>query len=193
MADEPRVKVTLVTSTMTYIRNTLGEPALRGILATMDSKELTAERGLLPSDRVLERTYHDLLVGAGKALASTPGSRPPKEYFFEMGRFLAKDGVNKYYQSLIRMFDIKFMLTKSPHIWGLVHSHGMVKIEPVGKNGVYVYIVDYPWPCKEFCYMMRGYIWAVGELTKAEILGLEEQECVMEGAKWCKYFGRWKA
>ena len=76
MADEPKVKVTLVTSTMTYIGNTLGEPALRGILASMGSKELTAERGLLPSDRVLERTYHDLLVGAGKALASTPGSGP---------------------------------------------------------------------------------------------------------------------
>lgn len=193
MADEPKVKVTLVTSTMTFIGNTLGEPALKSILATLDNKELSARRGLLPSDRMPERLYHDLLVGAGKALAATPGSRKPKEYFFEMGRFLAKDMVNKYYRSLIRLFDMKFMMTQSPRIWGLVHSHGVVKIEPVGKNGVIVYIIDYPYPCKEFCYMMRGYIWAVGELTNAEVLRLEEQECVIEGAKACKYFGQWKS
>lgn len=193
MADEPKVKATMVTSIMTFVNNTLGEPALQGILSTIDARDLPARRGLLPSDRVPEKVCHDLLVGAGKALAATPGSRKPKEYFFEMGRFLAKDMISKYYRSLISIFDIKFMLTKSPHIWGLVHSHGVVKIEPVGKNGVNVYIVDYPWPCKEFCYMMRGYIWAVGELTKAEVLGLEEQECVSEGAKWCKFFGQWKA
>lgn len=192
MAEGPKVKATMVTSIMTFISNTLGEQALQGILATIDARDLPARRGLLPSDRVPEKVCHDLLVGAGRALAATPGSRKPKEYFFEMGRFLAKDMINKYYRSLISIFDIKFMLTKSPHIWGLVHSHGVVKIEPVGQNGVNVYIVDYPYPCKEFCYMMRGYIWAVGELTKAEVLGLEERECVTEGAKACKFFGQWK-
>ncbi len=193
MADEPRVKVTLVNSTMAFIGKTLGEPVLQAILATIDNKDLAARRGLLPSDRVPERIYHDLLVGAGKALAATPGSRKPGEYFFEMGRFLAKDMISKYYKSLISLFDIKFMLTQSPRIWGLVHSHGTVKVEPVGKNGVNVYIVNYPFPCKEFCHMMRGYIWGVGEMTKAEVLGLEEQECVMDGGKACKYFGQWKA
>lgn len=193
MAEEPKVKATMVTSMMTFITNTLGEPALQGILATVNARDLPARHGLLPSDRVPEKVCHDLLVGAGKALAATPGSRKPREYFFEMGRFLAKDMINKYYRPLISIFDIKFMLTKSPHIWSLVHSHGVVKIEPVGNNGVNVYIIDYPLPCKEFCYMMRGYIWAVGELTKAEVLGLEEQECVTEGARCCKFFGQWKA
>ena len=52
-----------------------------------------------------------------------------------MGKFLANDGINKYYKSLIRMFDTKFMLTKSPHIWGLIHSHGTVSMEPITDTG----------------------------------------------------------
>ena len=38
--------------------------------------------------------------------------------------------------------------------------------------------------------MMAGYMWAVAELTKAEITRIDELECVKEGAKWCKFFGR---
>lgn len=185
------MKASLANSTMSFISSRLGEPGLKNTLAAFDSKELTGKR-LLPSDWVLEQTYHDLLVAAGQCLGATPGAGKPKEFFFEMGRFLASDGINKYYKALIHMFDTNFMLTKSPHLWGVVHSHGSVKVEPIGKTGVYIYITDYPAPCKEFCYMMRGYIWAVGELTKADVISLEELECVTEGAKCCKFMGKWR-
>ncbi len=193
MGREPEVKANLAIATMAFITNTLGEAALKTILATMDARELNRAKGLLPSDRILERTYRDLLVGAGRLLASTPGSRKPKDYFFEMGKYLANDGVNKYYKSLIRMFDTKFMLTKSPHIWGLIHSHGSLIVEPLGSTSCYVYITDYAAPCKEFCYMMRGYMWAVAEMTRAQGLRIDEMECVNEGARRCKFFGEWKA
>ncbi len=192
MGKEPEVKANLVTATMAFISSTLGEPALNSILATLTTRELSSGKSLLPSDRILERTYRDLLVGAGKCLSSAPGARKPKDYFFEMGKYLANDGINKYYKSLIRMFDTKFMLTKSPHIWGLIHSHGSLTVEPISSTSCYVYIADYPAPCKEFCYMMAGYMWAVAEMTKAEALRIDELECVNQGARRCKFVGEWK-
>ncbi len=192
MGRDPEVKANLANATMAFIRNTLGEEALKGILDGMSTRELSPARGLLPSDKIPERTYRDLLVGAGKCLANTPGSRKPKDYFFDMGKYLANDGINKYYKSLIQMFDTKFMLTKSPHIWGLIHSHGSLTVEPITNTSCYVYIADYPAPCKEFCYMMMGYMWAVAEMTKAEGLRIEELECVNRGASRCKFFGEWK-
>ncbi len=192
MGKEPEVKASLANATMTFITNTLGEQALQSILASMDSRGLTSPRGLLPSDRVPERAYRDLLVGAGKCLASSPRSRQPKDYFFEMGRYLANDGINKYYRSLIRMFDTSFMMTKSPHLWGVIHSHGSLTVEPITDCSCHVYITDYPTPCQEFCYMMMGYMWAVAEMTKAEGLRIEELECVNRGASRCKFVGEWK-
>jgi len=62
----------------------------------------------------------------------------------------------------------------------------------MGKNGAHVYISDYPAPCKEFCYTMAGYMYKVAELTKAQVIRVEEVECVTEGAKRCKYIGEWK-
>lgn len=176
---------------MSFITANLGEAALKSILGAFDSSELTGKR-LLPSDWVPERTYRDLLVATSRYLQSSAPQHKPKEFFFEMGRFAANDGINKYYKSLIRMFDTQFMLTKSPLLWGVMHSHGSLKVEPIGKTGAYVYITDYPTPCKEFCYSMAGYMYKVAELTKAQITRVEELECVTEGAKRCKFIGEWK-
>jgi hypothetical protein len=188
---EPRTKATGVTAAMSFISTSLGEPALSKILASFDSKEIAGKR-LLPSDWVSEKTYRDLLVATSKYLQSTPGQKQPKEFFFEMGRFEAIDGINKYYKSLIRMFDTKFMLSRSPLLWGVMHSHGSVKVEAISKTSAYVYVSDYPAPCKEFCYDLAGYMWAIGELTKAQMIRVDELECVTEGAKRCRFIGEWK-
>ena len=191
MPKEPHLKASIVNSAMSFVSQSLGEPALKNILAVLDSEAISAKR-LLPSNWVPEKTYRNFLVSTGRYLESTARDNKPKEFFFEMGRFTANDGINKYYKSLIRMFDTKFMLTRSPLLWGVMHTHGSLKVEPIGKTGAYVYISDYPAPCKEFCYTMAGYMHKVAELTKAQITRVEELECVMEGAKRCKYVGEWK-
>jgi len=191
MAKEPQLKASIVNSAMLFVSQSLGEPALKNILGGFDSKAISGKR-LLPSDWVAEKTYRDFLVATHRYFESTAVDRKPKEFFFEMGRFTANDGINKYYKSLIRMFDTKFMLTKSPLLWGVMHSHGSLKVEAIGKTGAYVYIADYPAPCKEFCYTMSGYMYKVAELTKAQVVRVDEVECIMGGAKRCKYIGEWK-
>jgi hypothetical protein len=191
LGKEAQVKASIVTSAMSFITTNLGEPALKAILASFGSSEISGKR-LLPSDWVPEKAYRDLLIATTRCLESTPGRKKPREFFFEMGRFAANDGINKYYKTLVRMFDTRFMLTKSPLLWGVMHSHGSLKVEAIGKTGAYVYISDFPAPCKEFCHTMSGYMYAVGELTKAKMIRVEEVECVLEGAKHCKYIGEWK-
>ena len=191
MSKEPQVKATIVNPAISFITAKLGEPALKTILASFDSREISGKR-LLPSDWLLETTYRDLLVATSRYLESTPGARKPKEFFFEMGRFAATEGVNKYYKSLVRMFDTRFMLNRSPLLWGVMHSHGSLKVEGIGKTGAYVYLTDFPAPCKEFCHSLAGYMYAVGELTKAKMVRVEELECVLDGARHCKYIGEWK-
>ena len=191
MEKEPRFKASVMMSTLAFIGKDLGEPALQSILASYDSKEI-AGRQFLPSDWLPERTHRDLLVATGKYLESTARHKNPKEFFFQMGRYLAQDGINKYYKSLISAFDTKFMLTKSPLLWGVIHSHGSFKVEPTGKNGAIVYITDYPTPSKEWCLMMGGYMYAVAEMTKARDMKIQEVECVNNGAKRCKFVGEWK-
>ena len=39
---------------------------------------------------------------------------------------------------------------------------------------------------------MAGYMYKVAELTKAQVVRVEEVECVMEGANRCKYVGEWR-
>jgi hypothetical protein len=191
MAKEPRLKASVVNPGMSFIRTSVGEAGLKSILHSFDSKELTGKT-LLPSDWVTEETYRNLLVATRRYLESTPAAEKPKEFFFEMGRFAGNEGINKYYKSLIRMFDTKFMLSRSTFIWGLTHTHGSVKVEPIGKTGTYVYVNDFPVPSKEFCYTMAGYMYTIGELTKAQMVRVEELECVTEGAKRCKFIGEWK-
>ena len=191
MPKEPHLKASIVNSAMSFVSQSLGEPALKNILAVFDSEAISAKR-LLPSNWVPEKTYRNFLVPTGQYLESTARDKKPKEFFFEMVRLTANDGINKYYKSLIRMFDTKFMLTRSPLLWGVMHTHGSLKVEPIGKTGACVYISDYPAPCKEFCYTMAGYMHKVAELTKAQITRVEELECVMEGARRCKYVGEWK-
>ena len=150
----------IVNSAISFVSQSPGEAALKNILAGFDSEAISAKR-LLPSDWVPEKTYRNFLVPTGQYLESTARDKKPKEFFFEMGRFTANDGINKYYKSLIRMFDTKFMLTRSPLPWGVMHTHGSLKVEPIGKTGAYVYISHYPAPCKEFCYTI-GRIYAQG-------------------------------
>ena len=178
-------------SAMTFITTNLGEPALKSILASFDSQQISG-RKILPSESLPETTYRDLLVAAGKHLQTVPGHKTPREFFFEMGRFEAHDGINKYYKTLIKRFDTKFMLTKSPLLWRMTHSHGSAQVEAQGKTGAIIYISDYPAPCQEFCWNLAGYMWAVGELTRAEMIRVEEPECVNHGAARCKFVGEWK-
>ena len=191
MVKEPSTKGSSLISAMSFIGTNLGEPALKSVLASFDSSEISEKR-LLPSDWIPETVYRDLLVAAGRYIRSTPGQKQPNEFFFEMGRFEAHDGIDKYYKSLIRMFDTKFMLTRSPLLWGMTHSHGSLRVEAIGRSGAYIYVNDYPAPCKEFCYNLAGYMYAVGELTKAQMIQVQEVECVTEGAECCKFVGGWK-
>lgn len=55
-------------------------------------------------------------------------------------------------------------------LWGVMHTHGPVKAEPTGKT---------------------GYMYAIGELSKARMKRVEDTECVTEGAKRCKLTGEW--
>ena len=191
MAKEPQLKASIVNSAMLFVSQSLGEPALKNILGGFDSKAISGKR-LLPSDWVAEKTYRDFLVATHRYFESTAVDRKPKEFFFEMGRFAGNEGVSKYYKSLVRMFDTKFMLNRSPLLWGVMHSHGSIRVEGIGKTGAYVYLTDFPAPCKEFCYSLGGYMYAIGQLTKAKMVRVEELECVLDGAKHCKYIGEWK-
>ncbi len=191
MGKEPQLKASVVTESMEFIRKDLGAPALQSILGSFDSGAI-AGRKLLPSDWLPERTYRDLLVATRRHLESAAPQKKPGDFLFQMGKFMAHDGINKYYKPLIRMFDMNFMLTQSAHLWGVMHSHGSVKAEPIGKTGAYVYFIDFPAPCKELCWMLAGYMYAIGELSKARMVRVEELECVTEGAARCKFVGEWR-
>ncbi len=39
---------------------------------------------------------------------------------------------------------------------------------------------------------MCGYMYVVGELTRAKMVRVEELECVTEGARRCRFIGEWK-
>jgi predicted hydrocarbon binding protein len=191
MAKEPQLKASVVSASMEFIRKELGEPALQSILHGFDSQEIAGGH-VLPSDWLPERTYRDLVVATRRYLESTVPQKKPRDFLFQMGRYMANDGINKYYKPLIKMFDMNFMLTKSALLWGVMHTHGSVKAEPIGKTGAYIYFSDFPAPCKETCWMLAGYMYAIGELSKARMVRVEELECVTEGAKRCKYIGEWK-
>jgi hypothetical protein len=185
-----QLKASVVNSAMSYTSRSLGDPALKSILASFDSKAISRKR--LPSDWVPEKTYRDYLVATRRYLESSAPEKRPKDFFFDMGKSIAGEGINKYYKSLIKMFDMTFMLTKSPMIWGVTHSHGSLTVEPMGKTGAYVYLTDFPAPSKEFCTTMCGYMYVVGELTRAKMVRVEELECVTEGARRCRFIGEWK-
>ncbi len=190
MAKEPQLKASVVMASVEFIRKELGEPALQSIPGSFDSKEISSNR--LPSDWLPQKTYRDLLVATHRYPNSAAPQKKPKEFLFQMGRFMANDGINKYYKSLIRHFDMNFMLTKSALLWGVMHTHGSVKAEPIGKTGAYIYPDDFPAPCKETCCMLAGYMYAIGELSKVTMVRVEELECVTEGAKRCKFIGEWR-
>ncbi len=132
MEKTAQLKASVVNSAMSYTSRTLGEPALKSILASFDSKEISTKR--LPSDWVPEKTYRDYLVATRRYLESSAPEKRPKDFFFDMGKSIAGEGINKYYKSLIKMFDMTFMLTKSPMIWGVTHSHGSLTVEPIGQD-----------------------------------------------------------
>lgn len=191
MDKQPRFKASVMTSTLVFISRELGEPALQSILGSFDSRDIAGKK-LLPSDWLPQSTYRDILLATHKYLGSLPAPRNEDRFLFDMGQYIAQDSVNKYYKSLVRVLDTKFLLTQTPRIWKIVHTHGKIQVEPSGKTGADVYISEFPMPSREWCTMVTGFIYGVIELTKAKDIKVEQVECVLNGAKHCHFHAEWK-
>ncbi len=191
MDKEPRFKASVMTSTLAFMGKELGDPAVQSILGSFDSREI-AGKTLLPSDWLPQSVYRDLLSATHKYVDSLAGSRNLDQFLFEMGRYIARDSVNKYYKSLIRVLDTKFLVTQTPRLWKIVHNHGDIKVEPSGKTGAEIYISEFAMPSREWCTMVNGFIYGVIELTKAKDISVKQVECVMSGARHCRFHAEWK-
>lgn len=191
MDKEARFKASVMTSTLDFVSRELGGPALQGILGSFDSSQIAGKK-LLPSDWVLQKTYHDFLQATHRYLQSAAPPRNEEQFLFQMGKYIAQDSIAKYYKSLIRVLDTKFLLTQTPRIWGVIHTHGKIRVEPVGKTGAEIYITDFPSPSRQWCGMVIGFIHGVIELTRARDIKVEQVECVMNGAKHCHFHAEWR-
>ena len=70
----------------------------------------------------------------------------------------------------------------------MYHSRGRSSTEKIDNKSFYVYIHDYPYTNKPFCWLLAGYIQVIVEMSGYKCPApMKEVECVLNGAKYYKY------
>lgn len=109
-----------------------------------------------------------------------------------LGRYLLKNTLPTLYRVFYRLGNPMFVVKKAPILWKMYHKQGEMVVTQTGDRSIEVIVRDYPIPSRVHCYVIKGGIEAALELSGAKNIKGKEEECVCEGASFCRYLVKWE-
>jgi hypothetical protein len=116
-----------------------------------------------------------------------PGTNP-YEY---MGRLSARADLASVYAHLIRQGDPAATLRRTSVTWGLYHDTGKQEVVESGDNYVVTEISGYGLPSRESCGTVKGWNVELAEQAGGRNVKAIHEECVLDGAKACRFKVSW--
>ena len=141
-------------------------------------------------DRILVSSWYPeadlmgILHGLGRIL---PGDDP----FYYMGRHTAGEHLAGIYRGHLRPGDLERTLRSASALWRNYHDTGDMTVTLEGPGRATLQLSEFPSTTPEFCRLLRGYFAALGEQAGAKGVDVKKLECILGGARACRWSMTW--
>jgi len=144
------------------------------------------------SERILvsswypEEDFLEILRALAKVIPDT--GMDPFEF---MGRLSARADLTGVYAHLIRQGDPATTLRRTSITWGLYHDTGKQEVVASGDGYVVTEISGYALPSRESCGTVKGWNAELAVIAGGKNVKATHKECVLDGAKACRFKVTW--
>jgi hypothetical protein len=116
---------------------------------------------------------------------------PGMDVYEFMGRLSARADLGGVYAHLIRQGDPATTVRRTSIVWGLYHDTGKQEVVESGDDYVVTEISGYAHPSRESCGNVKGWNAALAEMAGGKNVQVTHKECVLDGAKACRFKVTW--
>jgi len=182
------VKGNQIKITKEYITGIYGKDSIERLSGHIDAEyaELISQP-VLDAARAPEEAFVQLL----NAVHIVYG-RSDYKVMREIGRYLAKQSISKFYRIFIQFGDPMFVVQRSGSFWRTIHNTGSMKFEAAGAKKARGRLYEFPFPSKAFCSMLLGYFEGVIEMSGRKAVSSCETKCMVDGTGYCEYEVEWE-
>jgi hypothetical protein len=116
---------------------------------------------------------------------------PGMDFYEYMGRLSGRADLGGIYSHLIRQGDPATTLRRTAVTWGFYHDTGKQEVVEAGDNYVVTEISGYDSPSRESCGTVKGWNAELAEMAGGKNVKVIHDECVLDGAKACRFKVSW--
>ncbi len=182
-----QVKGTAVLSSLRYVRQRFGEPALAGVLSA-----LPAEDGARLRDLVLASSWYPIgclmrfMQEAEKQLAS----QDPK-LLQNMGRASCEEGLKGVYKIFLKVGSPGFTIDRAARVLSNYYDTGELVVVDKGERRVAAELRGLEEAGQPLCERIYGWMQRMLEMTGVRNLRSAHSSCVHRGDPVCRFEGSW--
>jgi hypothetical protein len=180
-----------------WLGNAKGTTLINAVKALRSDKN--AARALLPEhlhkyldEPILPFAWYpeeDVLAIVRAVAKVTP--IPGVDIYDFMGRTLARTDLEGVYAHLLCPGDPERSLREAAIIWGVYHDTGKVVVVESGDNYVVTENSGHTYPSREICRIVAGWNAELAVMAGGKNVKVLHDECVLEGAKACRFKVSW--
>jgi predicted hydrocarbon binding protein len=109
-----------------------------------------------------------------------------------LGAHAAEANLPTLYKLFYKVGSPEYILSKAATLWSVHHDTGSAKLDRIEPNHVEFQIHGFEQPHRALCMALLGFIEKSLELTGVQDIELHERQCVLRGADYCAFRGRWR-
>ncbi len=182
-----QVKGTAVLSSLRYVRERFGEPALAGVLAALPPGDGTLLQGLvLASSWYPMGSLGRFMQEAEKQLAS----QDPK-LLQNMGRASCEEGLKGIYKIFLKVGSPGFTIDRAARVLSNYYDTGDLVVVEKAERHVAAELRGLEDSGRVFCERIYGWMQRMLELTGVRNLRAAHSSCVHRGDPACRFEGSW--
>jgi len=182
-----QVKGTAVLSSLRYVRERFGEPALAGVLSALPADDAARLR-----DLVLASSWYPIgclmrfMLEAEKQL----GSQDPR-LLQNMGRASCDEGLKGIYKIFLKVGSPGFTIDRASRVLSNYYDIGDLVVVERDERHVAAELRGFEQAGRPFCERIYGWMQRMLELTGVRNLRSAHSSCVHRGDAVCRFEGSW--
>lgn len=171
-----------------FILQKFGADAVDRVLRHLDekSKQVVSKRNL-DAGREPEEAFMAYVAAVEKAFG-----KGDYQLCREMGIYLAKESMPKFYRIFMKLGDPLFIIKRASQVWSQIHNTGRLEVAAVSEKSASARLIDFKFSNKAFCAMLQGFFQGTLELCGSGNIFMREVNCITEGAEFCEFIGSWE-
>lgn len=116
--------------------------------------------------------------------------RGKPDYLIELGRRSVERDLNTFYKMVLSIASPKILGERSRTFWSAKFRPGEFQVTDVTRDGYLLILRDFPMIHPSHCLVLQGYIQALGEHWRKDLVTTHET-CVHHRGEYCSWRCRW--